>query len=139
MTYEIKYDGYAEYPSFPYISLEISNAQNEKYVPQKGKIDTGAYMTVIPEYLIKLLGLKSRTTAKAGGFGSDVEEHNAYYVHIKISDLVYKYLKVISQPDNRRPNILIGRDLINLWETQLDGQKHSGAFTSWSMNLLDAT
>jgi len=138
MTYEIKYSS-TEFPSFPYVDLEVSNSRNEKYVPQEGKMDTGAFMTVIPEYLIKLLDLNSKSTANAGGFGTNVEEHDAYYVHIKIDDLVFKYLKVISQPDERRPNILLGRDLINLWKTQLDGQKHNGEFIPLSMNLQDAT
>lgn len=139
MAYEIKYDKYAESPSFPYVDLELSNAQNEEYLPQKGKIDTGAYITVIPEYLIKLLALKSPTVAEAGGFDSDVKEHDAYFVNFKISGLMYSYVKVISQPDKKRPNILIGRNLINLWQMKLDGQNHTGEYVSWSTNTLDVT
>jgi len=139
MSYEIKYDGFAEFPSFQYVGVQISNAQNEHYIPQKGKIDTGAYMTVIPEYMVKLLNLKSPTIEEAGGFDSDVREHDAYFVNVKIDDLVYPYVKVITQSDKRRQNVLVGRNLLNLWHMKLNGETHKGEFTSFSQNPIDAT
>lgn len=137
MSNPIQYD-HSDPPSFPYVSVAVSNAEKEHYVPQQGKIDTGAHITVIPEYLIKLLGLRRMATADAGGFGSEIKTHDAYFIHVKINDIVFQYIKVISQPDDRRPNILIGRNILNLWQMQLDGEKHNGSFTAWSTNTSKA-
>ena len=128
MTHKIQYD-HDEEPPFPYIGLEISHVLNKNYKSETGKIDTGASSTIIPKHLIKSLDLKSIGTTMAVGFNGEGQRCNKYCVNIKINDLAYEYVKVIASP-NQRENILIGRDLINLWQMKLDGQNCTGEFIS---------
>jgi len=138
MSISIQYD-HSDPPSFPYVTVAASNSDREYYVPQQGKIDTGSPITVIPEYLLKLLDLKKMTTVEVGGFGSEITPRDAYFLNIKIGNIVFPYVKVISQSDDRRPNILIGRNIINLWKMNLDGENHTGSFNEWSTNPSNAT
>jgi hypothetical protein len=140
MSVSIKYDDYAEFPSFPYVDLEVSNVYVEKYFPQKGKVDTGSYITIIPEYMLELLDLHtvSRTESRTSNT-EEYQEDVTYFVKIKIGSVIFPYIEVISRPDKIRPNVLLGRNLLNLWKMQLDGQTHSGLFQTWSMNPRDAT
>ena len=135
LTNRIKYD-YNEAPSFPYVDVKISNALENNYTSNIGKLDTGAYITVIPKDLIMSLNLKQSGTVRASGFGSPQQEYDSYVVNIKINGTMYKYVKVITRI---RPNILIGRDLINLWRMKLDGQNHTGEFAPWSTRVSDAS
>ena len=127
MTHKIKYNC-DEVPPFPYINLEISHIINKNYKLETGKIDTGASRTIIPKYLIESLNLKSVGKVPAVGFNGKEQICNIYYVSVKINDLTYDYVKVIASPVDRK-NLLIGRDLINLWQMNIDGRNYTGEFT----------
>lgn len=132
MSYEIKYDELIKYPSSPYVDVQISNTKHEMYISKNGMIDTGAYITVIPECMVQQLNLKSSGIEMAGGFDSNIWEYDTYFINVKIYDLVYRYVKVIAQSDKKRQNILVGRNLLNLWHMKLNGETHKGEFTSFS-------
>ena len=138
MTNAIKYDSYAEpRPSFPYVYLDVANPDNEKlYETAKGKIDTGSHMTVIPKHMVESLDLKAVTTVDVRGFNNKGEEHYVYYVNINIGEQTYKDVRIIAP--HARGNVLLGRDVINLWKMTLDGQNLMGEFTSLSTNIEDA-
>ena len=136
LTHVIKYDDSDNRP-YPYVNLEISCVGAENYKSETGKIDTGASMTAIPGRLVKSLNLKPRSSTLAGGFSDDdVKEYTVYHVRIKINDLVYKHVRVIAP--SHRTDVLVGRDLINLWQMKLDGQGLTGEFISWSTDAHDA-
>ena len=135
MTNRIEYD-HSESPSFPYVDVKISNVFENNYTSNIGKLDTGAFITVIPKDLIMSLNLKQSGTMKAGGFDSPQQEYDVYVVNMKINGTMYEYVKVITRI---RTNILIGRDLINLWQMELDGQNHIGKFAPWSNKRSDAS
>ena len=136
MTHVIKYEDSDNLPH-PYVNLEISCVGVENYKSETGKIDTGSSMTAISGHLVKSLNLKPRSSTLVSGFsGDDVKEYTVYHVNIKINDLVYKHVRVISP--SHRTDVLVGRDLINLWQMKLDGQSLTGEFTSWSTDVRDA-
>ena len=136
LTHVIKYDDSENRP-YPYVNLEISCVGTENYKSETGKIDTGASMTAISEHLVKSLNLKSRSSVWVSGFrDDDMKEYAVYHVSIKINDLVYKHVRVIAP--SYRTNVLVGRDLINLWQMKLDGQDLTGEFISCSTDVRDA-
>lgn len=126
-----------EFPSFPILDIEIANVVARMFIPQKGKIDTGAYITVIPPYLIKLLNLKKASSTEGKGVDSPYQERDTYYVHIKINSTIFEYVEVADFGE--RDNVLIGRNILNLWRMNLDGQSHTGEFTPWSLDTINAT
>jgi len=129
---------FKEPPAFPIIKLEIANATEEKYVPKVGKIDTGAFMTVIPDSLKNDLNIKTASSVKAGGFDTEAIDNITYFVYVKINSTKFGLLEIMSKPDRLRPNVLVGRDLINLWKMTLDGENKLGTFDVWSTDLKDA-
>ena len=137
MNNTIKYD-FSESRAFPYVDLEVSNICVENYKLITGKIDTGSNLTVIPEYLITSLDLKSTHEIPASGFDSDTKKYKAYVVNIKINNTEYRFVQVIASLKPRF-NILLGRNLINLWKMELDGQSHTGVYAAWSTNTRAAT
>ena len=59
---------------------------------------------------------------------------STYDVFIKIGTIQFDLLQVSANP---RDNILIGRDLINLWNLKLDGQTQTGELIPWSTDPND--
>lgn len=129
MSFQFKYSK-VEKPQLPLLDLLISN-DFKRTLPEKGKIDTGSFITVIPKYLIKSLDLKSNTIVKdIRPFGSKKgSDTDAYFVYVTIGNTKFDLMKVISDD---RDNVLLGRDIINLWSLELDGQNSSGQITPWS-------
>lgn len=129
MSYQFKYST-AEKPTLPLTDIQIDNGFGRRF-PEKGKIDTGSFITVIPEYLIKSLELKKKGKVKnVRGYGSKKgQDADAYFVQITISTTQFDLLKVIADD---RPNVLLGRDIIHLWKLELDGQNRIGQINVWS-------
>ena len=129
MSYQFKYS-VVEKPTLPLTDIQVDNDFG-KSLPEKGKIDTGSSITAIPEYLIKSLELKKKGKVKnVRGFGAKKgQDHNAYFVKITIGTIQFELLKVIA---SNRNNVLLGRDIINLWELELDGQNRIGKINAWS-------
>ncbi len=126
----------AEMPHLVYLDLEIANAVEERYVRKVGKIDTGSSITVIPDDLREELTINEASTVKAKGFDSEQKEYDTYYIHVKINNIIFGLMEVLSRP---RKNVLVGRDLINLWKMKLDGQNRTGEAEVWSTNPVDAS
>lgn len=129
MSYQFKYST-VEKPTLPLTDIQVDNDFGRS-LPEKGKIDTGAFITVIPEYLIKSLELKKKGKVKnVRGFGTKKgQDRDSYFIKITIGTTQFELLKVIV--DNR-DNVLLGRDIIHLWKLELDGQNRIGEINAWS-------
>jgi predicted aspartyl protease len=116
------------------ISVEVSHYSGRTSL-EDGKIDTGADGTSIPEYLVKKLDLNpTGEVISVQGVNGDPVPRDTYDVHIKIGNVKFELLQVIALP---RDNVLIGRDLINLWHLTLDGKTLQGEIKPWSNNPAD--
>lgn len=123
----------SEDPQVPLVSLVIESHFGLKE-NLKGKIDTGASITIIPERIRKKLELQETGTRNVGGPFSKPEPRSTYEVKFTINDIEFEIMPVISRP---RPNVLLGRDLINLWDIKLEPKNKMGIATPWSKNPED--
>lgn len=105
-----------------------------KSCPEKGKIDTGASHTVIPDYLVNTLDLK-KTDETIVRTATGVEStHYNYFVSIEIGGIKFDSFEVVAIP---KGYVLLGRDLINLWNLEIDGESETYAIEPWSTNPDD--
>ena len=58
-----------------------------------------------------------------------------YLVHIKIGEIKFDLMEVVAL---NRDDVLVGRDLINLWTLVLDGKNKFGEIKVWSNKPNDA-
>lgn len=126
----IRYE-HEELPPFPAIDVAVSGVMENNYIPGIGKIDTGAVITTIPHYVVGLLNLIPASEIPLRGYDNKLDVHSVYVVHIKIDDVVFEYVDVIATPHR---HILVGRNLINMWQMKLDGKNHIGEFEIWTTN-----
>ena len=122
---------------FPSIDLKICDPTNKKFVSKKGKIDTGSSITVIPESILDKIHVVQLGSRDVCGINGDSQKYNTYIVNIQIQDKMYEKIRVITQPDKVRKNVLIGRNLINLWYMIFKSQTRTGTIKSWSTNSGD--
>jgi len=113
-----------EAPPAPCLDVKIINpALNVSYA-HRGKIDTGASLTVIPTFIVDELTLQPRGTAVTRSFRHDEPEriHLCFYVNVELAGYSFSYVKVI---ESVRPDILLGRNILNKVRLVLDGKNLS--------------
>ena len=113
--------------SAPILDIEILSIEKKAFL-EKGKIDTGADMTLIPKKLVESLDLKETGEVELKGVNSS-RICKTYDVFVKIGEIEFDLLQVVA---TERNNVLIGRDLINLWQMNLDGENEIGEINPWS-------
>ena len=123
-----------ETPSALVLDIEIGNYA-DTYLPVKGKIDTGSDITVIPAYLASELKLDVLEMNEIMAVNRTVSECPTYFASIKIGHTVFSKLLVMSM---QKEYALLGRDLINLWQLNIDGQNMAFTIEPWSTNPNDA-
>lgn len=98
----------------------INDFENKESENEKGKIDTGASGTVIPIKYISELELVPHGEVWTRGYDYSPPQRNTTYF-IKISFNGFEFHTEVICKD--RPNILIGRDILNELYLVLDGIK----------------
>ena len=117
-----------------YLDLTVLNEFGKSY-PAKGKIDTGADCTIIPNYLVRPLDLESTgTTLVMTADGAEKTFHN-YFISIAINGIKFESFEVIAM---EKEYVLLGRDLINLWKLVIDGESETFTIEPWSTDPDDA-
>ena len=108
MRYE---DPYILHPEGLLLSMRIRAVGGRQSIVIKGKVDTGADISVIPEELIEKLSLKKSGYIHARGvFDEKPKPRRTFFIITTIGDQDSYRLEVIS---SHRENCLIGRDLLN--------------------------
>ena len=134
MSFQFTYDN-TENPSVPLIPLTL-----ETYFGKKdnaiGKLDTGAALTIIPEKYLEKLELRKSGTAVVADPFSNFQIRDTFEVHIIINNTKFGLMQVIAAP---RPNVLLGRDLLNIWNINFNSQNKTGDITPWSLDPSDVT
>jgi predicted aspartyl protease len=118
-----KYDS-SEQPPAPYLAIKVVNPQTGDFAEERGKIDTGAFRTAIPEYLVDKLHLIPTSEEETKGYKEEIhqQKHYTYFVNIAFKDEIFDFVEVLAV---RRPNVLIGRDILNRLKLILDGKNLS--------------
>jgi hypothetical protein len=107
-------------PPAPFVNVVVRNpASGFELRDVPAQLDTAADRTVLPESLVKTLGLPQVGNMKLGGFGGAVHTLPVYAVMLGVHDLPIQTLKVASHSEESW--ILLGRDVLNAYRVVLDG------------------
>jgi predicted aspartyl protease len=83
-----------------------------------GKMDTGADVTVIPTWLAAELGLQPKGRAWTRGFDGSYSQRLVYYPSLVVEG---KELSAVRCVSSDRPNVLLGRNVLNRFVIVLNG------------------
>lgn len=108
-------------PSAPSIGVVIADGYGRS-VPQRGKLDTGADITAIPEFAMKDLDLDPIGEIRMRGVFGEMTV-SSYAAVIIAGGVEFDPVKVVPLP---RSNVLVGRNLINECLLTLDGRREVG-------------
>ena len=120
MTLKFRHDK-TDNPSSLVLDLTVWNKFGEAF-PEKGKIDTGASHTVIPDSLVNTLKLKKTGETIVKAVNGTETTHFRYFVSIQIGNVKFGNFEVVAMP---KEYVLLGRDLINLWNLEIDGKNET--------------
>lgn len=87
----------------------------------KGKLDSGADKSVIPETWIDEMKLLPAGEEQFSGYNGRPEMKRKYFVHINLNGYTF-FLDVIS---SHRTNVLLGRDILNQLKLVLNGKNEN--------------
>src|SRR5438105_2376189 len=109
----------AEKPPAPYVDLEINPPRREHLRAEfRGKLDSGAGLTVIPDSLAQQWHLRQRDRVFVRAFDGSLSMRPLYRVDLTIGT---RHFRCVLVTTSRRTNVLIGRDLLNQLTITLDG------------------
>ena len=115
----IRYDEQFNPPA-PALMVEIHGPLSKITIKLKGKIDTGADITVAPAKIVRDLNLLPVRIIKIRGYNGKMSLKPTYLVNIFIKEFKFELAEVITA---RRENILIGRDILNQLTVKLNGKQ----------------
>ena len=85
----------------------------------RGKLDTGAAVTVIPEDIVVALELVSHGEVWARSYDGSYSQQPLYYVALTVAGFSVPPVRCLAA---RRETALIGRNVLNRFVITLDGQ-----------------
>ena len=85
----------------------------------RGKLDTGADLTVIPESLVPQLALAARAHVWVRGYDGTFSQRPVYYVRFSLEGHELPAVRCIATD---RRNVLVGRNVLNRFVITLDGR-----------------
>jgi len=112
--YDIAYN-----PPAPIVEVKISKPFSTEFMTLKGKIDSGADKSVIPDGLREVMSLKPGKEMPLKGYDGRTTWKPTYYVTVLLKGFQFDFVDVLS---SERKEMLIGRDIINNLKLLLDGK-----------------
>jgi predicted aspartyl protease len=85
----------------------------------RGKLDSGADVTVIPEQLVTQLGLTPRGRIWTRGYDGTYAQRLVYYVRLRVENFDLAVMRCVAAD---RTNVLLGRNVLNRFILTLDGK-----------------
>jgi predicted aspartyl protease len=110
----------AQKPPALMIDCTVANPNSGKERQEKGKIDTGASLTMIPESCSGNLALVQVRWVTSKDYAGQERLHPSFVVDIEVDGIEFDGVEVVSCP---RQNVLIGRDIINRLNVFLYGPR----------------
>ncbi len=86
----------------------------------RGKLDTGADFTVIPEGLVQQLALSARADVWTRGYDGTFSHRPVYYVRFRVAGHELPAIRCIAA---NRHDVLVGRNVLNQFILTLDGRQ----------------
>ena len=107
-------------PPAPILKVTISNPHKPEIegIEKEALIDSGAFMTAIPEDFVNELGLLPAGETSTKGYKERKQTHRTYFVDVSFDGYSF-YTEVIAV---KRKNVLLGRDVLNHLKLSLDGK-----------------
>jgi predicted aspartyl protease len=101
----------AESPPAPYVDLQVSPSRRAYLrVAYRGKLDSGASITIIPTNLVQQWHLRRIGDVQVLAFDGTLSVRPLYRVNIIIGSRQFRRVEVTVA---HRTNILLGRDILN--------------------------
>lgn len=106
-------------PPAPSLNVRFSRPSSTRSLEIQAKLDTGADITVIPQQIINELRLMPVRRISISSFDKRQVWKYTYFVDLSLKNLEFSMVEVIS---TSRLDALLGRDVLNLLKTTLDGK-----------------
>lgn len=107
-------------PPAPFVYVTLQNpftGAREGNAP--AQLDTAADRTLLPETLVRKLGLPVVDSLRIGGVGGIEQDMPLHPVLLGVHDLPFLRVRVVSSPGESW--VLLGRDVLNEYRMLLDG------------------
>jgi predicted aspartyl protease len=111
------------HPPAPVAEVSIAHPVNDVVGgPLRGKLDTGADVTVIPERFVAQLGLRPRASVWVRSYDGAYSQCAVYYVRFFIEGHELPAVRCLATDRN---DVLVGRNVLNRFVLTLDGKRLS--------------
>ena len=107
-------------PPAPFADILILHPSDRKQTRRiRGKLDSGADISVIPEQVADGLQLIPAREIQTRGYDGVVRDIQSYFVALEVEGYPIQLIEVVT---SRRADALLGRDVLNRFKITLDGK-----------------
>lgn len=116
----MKYDTKDCDPPAPVVDVKVFRPNARNHEVGRGRLDTGADMTVIPLSWVRRLRILPSGIVTVFGYDASGGKKEIYPVRIEFGRFQFPTLEVLA---SNREDALIGRDILNRLNANLNGKK----------------